>query len=154
MRKIIYSLILVCFAFSAFADKPMFQGFLKHSPNKVTLTSNEKAKVYINGRYFGETNLTTMLPKGNYKLLLIPNNDSFNTLETSFNVTGNETFNFNLEPKFFNVQINCDQAADVFINNELKGKSNLVLKLQKGKYEIKLQGKGQIPTAGFMKKQI
>lgn len=149
MRKIGLILLLVSLSVCAQAARIDFNELLNQFQLKISISANERAKVYLNGKYYGETNLQTRVAKGTHKLVLIPLDEGFNPLETTIQVQQNESFNFKLEPLYYQVQIKADQAADVFINGEMKGKTNLTLKLKKGQYKIKLQAKGMKSLGNF-----
>jgi formylglycine-generating enzyme required for sulfatase activity len=114
--------------------KPNF-GFLS-----VNSEPEQGATVVIDGRSFGETPvLIDKLSPGTYVLIL--RKELYQSKEQQFSIRQGETtaLNLKMQPLFGEVDISTDPAADIFINNQHKGRGNYSGRLPIGNQMIEVR---------------
>ncbi len=91
-----------------------------NSKFRITIRTNIQAKIYLNGKYYGNSPRTVQLTSGTYNLILKPNVKGYKEYKTSISINKDNSFYFNLEKEIqygfaiFDVPNN----TEIFINNE------------------------------------
>ncbi len=121
--------------------KELFFKFLPDQPQtySVTINSNVPAQVLINNKLVGTTPLNTTLAPGTYTVTLNPIQGGYSSLTQTIVVSApNQVFNFTLTLITYNITINSNVPAQVFINNNPVGTTPLNTTLAPGTYTITL----------------
>ena len=99
----------------------------------VTTFPEQGAKVYVDGKYIGESPIKTdKLASGTHTVRVMK--EMFKMKEQSFNVTDGQTTNATLtmSANFVNVTLNTDADADIYVDEEYKGKGRWTGRLSDG----------------------
>ena len=99
----------------------------------VTTFPEQGAKVYVDGKYIGESPIMTdKLASGTHTVRAMK--DMFKMKEQSFNVTDGQTTSATLtmSANFVNVTLNTDADADIYVDEEYKGKGRWTGRLSDG----------------------
>lgn len=115
---------------------------------RVKFTANVNARIFIDGRrklFTTAKNPTFKINGGRHSLRLVPLDSKYQPLNTKINVVRNQTFSFTLKQRgetrssVFNVTINTNVPAKVFINNRYKGSDGRNMRLAAGIYNLRVQ---------------
>ena len=99
----------------------------------VTTSPESGAKVYVNGKYIGESPIKSdKLVSGSHTVRVMK--DMFKMKEQSFVVNDGQTTNatLNMSANFVNVTINTDADADIYVDEEYKAKGRWTGRLSDG----------------------
>ena len=99
----------------------------------VTTSPEQGAKVYVDGKYIGESPIKTdKLVSGTHTVRAMK--DMFKMKEQSFVVNDGQTTNatLNMSANFVNVTLNTDADADIYVDEEYKGKGRWTGRLSDG----------------------
>ena len=99
----------------------------------VTTFPEQGAKVYVDGKYIGESPIMTdKLASGTHTVRVMK--EMYKMKEQSFNVTDGQTTNaiLTMSANFVNVTLNTDADADIYVDEEYKGKGRWTGRLSDG----------------------
>ena len=95
------------------------------------------AKVFVDGKYVGDSPLTTdKLKSGTHNVKVAK--EMYKTTELSFAVTDGQTTNanINMNANFVNVTINTDTDSDIYVDEQYKGKGKWTGRLGEGMHYV------------------
>jgi len=108
------------------------------TPNSYTLSVSSNiagADVYINDQLYGKTPLTVSLPPATYKV--VAKYAGYVDFVSSVNLSSNQNVTANFTPIKYTLSVVSNiRGADVYINNQLKGKTPLSVSLPQASYEV------------------
>ena len=114
----------------------------------VTTSPEQGAKVYVDGKYIGESPIKTdKLASGTHTVRVMK--EMFKMKEQSFTINDGQTTNANItmEANFVNVTINTDSDADIYVDGDYKGKGRWTGNLSDGLHNVEARKQNHKPTA-------
>ncbi len=114
----------------------------------VTTSPEQGAKVYVDGKYIGESPIKTdKLASGTHTVRVMK--EMFKMKEQTFTVTDGQTTNaaLNMAANFVSVTINTDSDADIYVDGDYKGKGRWTGKLSEGLHNVEARKQNHKPTA-------
>ena len=114
----------------------------------VTTSPEQGAKVYVDGKYIGESPIKTdKLASGTHTVRVMK--EMYKMKEQTFTVNDGQTTNANItmEANFVNVTINTDSDADIYVDGDYKGKGRWTGKLSEGLHNVEARKANHKPTA-------
>ena len=114
----------------------------------VTTSPEQGAKVYVDGKYIGESPIKTdKLASGTHTVRVMK--EMFKMKEQTFTVTDGQTTNaaLNMAGNFVSVTINTDSDADIYVDGDYKGKDRWTGKLSEGLHNVEARKQNHKPTA-------
>ncbi|HZK08555.1 MAG TPA: PEGA domain-containing protein [Bacteroidales bacterium] len=124
--------------------------FVENKSIKI-ITEPVKAEVYINGEKIGNSNLTTKLGIGSYRISIAKEN--YDTLYQVISVDhSTSSFAFKLEKSKIPLKLKNKGDIKVYVNSEYKGKLGSPILLSEGKYSLKLTKQGTFGEQVFVGK--
>ncbi len=103
----------------------------------VTTTPEQGAKVYVDGKYIGDSPIKTdKLASGTHTVRVMK--EMFKMKEQTFNVTDGQTTNaaLNMAANFVSVTINTDSDSDIYVDEEYKGKGRWTGRVSDGIHNL------------------
>ena len=103
----------------------------------VTTSPEQGAKVYVDGKYIGESPIkTAKLASGTHTVRVMK--DMFKMKEQSFTVTDGQTTNANITmtANFVMLTVNTDADADIYVDEEYKGKGRWTGRVSEGLHNV------------------
>ncbi len=138
--------------------QPMWVELEKIKPvvryGKLTITSNKKAKVIIDGEYRGKTPLTVRLARGPHRLKV--KRKHFRDFKDEVRIDAGREHRLNVilarKESASHVQrrgvidiVSKPLSAKIFIDDQFQGRTPETLKLRPGKYHLEIRHKGYRP---------
>ena len=114
----------------------------------VTTSPEQGAKVYVDGKYIGESPIKTdKLASGTHTVRVMK--EMFKMKEQTFTVNDGQTTNaaLNMAANFVSVTINTDTDADIYVDGDYKGKGRWTGKLSDGLHNVEARKANHKPTA-------
>ena len=114
----------------------------------VTTSPEQGAKVYVDGKYIGESPIKTdKLASGTHTVRVMK--EMFKMKEQTFTVNDGQTTNaaLNMAANFVSVTINTDSDADIYVDGDYKGKGRWTGKLSEGLHNVEARKANHKPTA-------
>lgn len=109
---------------------------------RVTVNANVPgADVLINGSVRGQAPITISLNPGTYTIRVVGR--GYNDWQQNIRVNGDMTVNANLAPANFSLSVRTNvPGAQVFINNQNRGRGNVNQSLPPGNYQVRVTAPG------------
>ena len=114
----------------------------------VTTSPEQGAKVYVDGKYIGESPIKTdKLASGTHTVRVMK--EMFKMKEQTFTVTDGQTTNaaLNMAANFVSLTINTDSDSDIYVDGDYKGKGRWTGKLSDGLHNVEARKQNHKPTA-------
>ena len=114
----------------------------------VTTSPEQGAKVYVDGKYIGESPIKTdKLASGTHTVRVMK--EMYKMKEQTFTVNDGQTTNaaLNMAANFVSVTINTDSDADIYVDGDYKGKGRWTGKLSDGLHNVEARKQNHKPTA-------
>lgn len=93
------------------------------------------ADVYINNQLYGKTPLNVSLPSANYNVTV--KLSGYTDFVSNITLNSNQNINANFTPNSYNLSVSSNIAgADVYVNNQLYGKTPLNISLPSANYNV------------------
>ena len=114
----------------------------------VTTSPEQGAKVYVDGKYIGESPIKTdKLASGTHTVRVMK--EMFKMKEQTFTVNDGQTTNaaLNMAANFVSVTINTDADADIYVDEEYKGKGRWTGRVSEGLHNVEARKANHKPTS-------
>lgn len=114
----------------------------------VTTSPEQGAKVYVDGKYIGESPIKTdKLASGTHTVRVMK--EMFKMKEQTFTVNDGQTTNaaLNMAANFVSVTINTDADAEIYVDEEYKGKGRWTGRVSEGLHNVEARKANHKPTS-------